>query len=110
MANGNEIRNDKVRNDISKEAAGISALLWGKIDKHEYIKGEEILPFDQSRIIEQGKFTYSPLRKAFGRQIQTIESQDEKQIKATEEHVKQLAESNAHIRKQEYHKKDLFNL
>ena len=35
---------------------------------------------------------------------------DEKQIKATEEHVKQLAESNAHIRKQEYDKKDLFNL
>ena len=110
MANGNEIRNEKVRHDISKEAAGILALLLGKIDKHEYIKGEEILPFDQSRIIEQGKFTYSPLRKAFGRQIQTIESQDEKQIKATEEHVKQLAESNAHIRKQEYHKKDLFNL
>ena len=110
MANGSEIRNEKVRHDISKEAAGISALLWGKIDKHEYIKGEEILRFDQSRIIEQGKFTYSPLRKAIGRQIQTIESQDEKQIKATEEHVKQLAASNAHIRKQEYDKKDLFNL
>ena len=52
MANGNEIRNEKVRHDISKEAAGILALLLGKIDKHEYIKGEEILPFDQIRIIE----------------------------------------------------------
>ena len=91
MANGNEIRNEKVRNDISKEAAGVSALLWGKINKHEYVKGEEILPFDQSRIIEQGTFTYSPRRKAFEKQIKAIESQDEKEIKATEEHVKQLA-------------------
>ena len=33
-------------------------------------------------MIQQAKFTYSPLGKAFGKQIQTIEDQDEKQIKA----------------------------
>ena len=32
---------------------------------HQYLTGEEILASDQSRIIEQAKFTYSPLGKAF---------------------------------------------
>ena len=39
----------------------ISALSSVKIDKYEYLAGEEILPSDQSRIIEQAKFIYSPL-------------------------------------------------
>ena len=39
----------------------------GKIDKYEYLLGKEILPSDQSRIIEQAKFNYSPLGKAFGK-------------------------------------------
>ena len=33
--------------------------------KHEYLKGEEILPSYQSQITEQAKFTYSLLGKAF---------------------------------------------
>ena len=32
-------------------------------------------------MIEQAKFTYSPLGKAFEKQIKTIEDQEEKQIK-----------------------------
>ena len=32
-----------------------------KIDKYEYLTGEEILPYDQSRMIEQIKFTSSLL-------------------------------------------------
>ena len=36
---------------------------------------EEILPSDQSRIIEQANFTYTPLRKAFQKQIKVIEEQ-----------------------------------
>ena len=39
--------------------------MLGKIDKREYLIGEEILTPDQSRIIEGSKFTYSPLGKAF---------------------------------------------
>ena len=50
------------------EAAKISALSSGKIDKYEYRTGEEILPFNQQKIIEQAKFTYSPLGKAFENQ------------------------------------------
>ena len=37
----------------------------GKIDKYGYLTGEEILPSNQQQIIEQAKFTYSPLEKAF---------------------------------------------
>ena len=40
----------------------------GKVDKYEYLTGGEILPSDESRIIEQAKFTYSPLGKAFEKQ------------------------------------------
>ena len=44
--------------DINREASKTSALSSEKIDKHEYLAGEEILPTDQSRIIEQAKFAY----------------------------------------------------
>ena len=52
-----------------------------KIDKYEYLTGEENLPSDQSRMIEQAKFTDSPLGKSFEKQIKTVEYQREKQIK-----------------------------
>ena len=35
---------------------------------------------DQSRIIEQAKFTYSPVDKEFDKQVKTIEDQGIKQI------------------------------
>ena len=34
-------------------------------NKYEYLTGEEILSSNQKQIIEQGKFTYSPLEKDF---------------------------------------------
>ena len=43
----------------------MSALSSGKIDKYEYRTGEEIVPLNQRQIIEQGKFAYSHLDKAF---------------------------------------------
>ena len=54
----------------------------GKIDKYEYLTGEEILPANETRIIEQAKFTYSPLGKAFEKQMKTIEDQRIKQVEA----------------------------
>ena len=35
------------------EVATISALSSGNIDKYEFLTGEEILPHDQRRVIEQ---------------------------------------------------------
>ena len=49
----------------------------GKIDKYEYLTGKGILPPHQSRIIEQEKFTYSPLGKTFEKQTKTIEEQNQ---------------------------------
>ena len=64
MAIDDEIKDGKLQYDINREAAKILALSFGKIDKNEYLTGEEILPSDQSIIIEQVKFTYSPLGTA----------------------------------------------
>ena len=61
------------------------ALSSGKIDKYEYLTGTEILPSNQQQIIEQAKFNYLSLRKAFEKQIKTIEDQGEKKIKAIED-------------------------
>ena len=65
MAIDDKIKDEKLQYNINREAAKISALSSGKSDKYEYLAGEEILPSDQSRIIEQAKFTFSPLGKAF---------------------------------------------
>ena len=52
----------------------------GKIDQYQYLTGEEILPSNEKQIIEQAKFSYSPLGKAFEKQIKTIEDQGKKQV------------------------------
>ena len=64
MTINNQIRDEKLRYDINREAAKISALSSGKIDQYEYLTGEEVLPSNQQQIIEQVKLTYSPLGKA----------------------------------------------
>ena len=86
----NQIKDEKLQYDINREATKISALSSGKIDKYEYLTGEEILPSNQQQIIEQAKFTYSTLGKAFEKQKRTIEDQGEKQIKAIQDNRKQL--------------------
>ena len=74
-----QIKDEKLQYDINREAAKISALSSGKLDKYEYLTSEEILPSNQKQIIEQAKFSYSPLGKAFEKQTKTIEDQGEKQ-------------------------------
>ena len=80
MAINDQIRDEKLRYDINKEANKISALSSGNIYKYEYLTGEHILPSNQQQIIEQAKFTYSPLGKAFEKQAKTIEYQGQKQV------------------------------
>ena len=60
-----KIRDEKLQYDINKKAAKISALSSGKIDKYEYLTGQEVLSSNQREIIEQAKFTYSPFGKTF---------------------------------------------
>ena len=85
MTINNQIRDEKLRLSINREAAKISALTSDKFDKYEYLTGEEILPSKEEQITEQAKITYSPLRKAFEKQIKTIEDQGKKQIKAIQD-------------------------
>ena len=78
-----QIKDEKLQYDINREAAKISALSSGKLDKYEYLTGEEILPSNQQQIIQQTKFN-SPLGKAIEKQIKTIQDQGEKQVVALE--------------------------
>ena len=93
-----QIRDEKLQYNINREAAKISALSSGEIHKYEYLTGEYILPSNQQQIIEQTKFTYSPLEKAFEKQIKTFEDQGKKQVDALEnwkDQNKQLVNVNA---------------
>ena len=85
MAIDDQIRDVKRQYNINREAAKISALSSGKINKYEYLTGEELLPSNQKQITEQAKFTYSPLEKIFEKQIKTIEDQGGKQVKGLED-------------------------
>ena len=80
MTNNHQVRDEKLQYNINREEAKISALSSGKIHKFEYLTGEDILPSHQQQIIEQARFTNSPLGKAFERQLKTIEDQREKQV------------------------------
>ena len=94
MTIDDKIKDEKLQYDINREAAKISVLSSGKINKYEHLTGKEILPSDQSRIIEQAKFTHSPLTNSFQTQIKTIEYQGEKQIKVLDGNGKQLVRFN----------------
>ena len=82
MTINDQIRDEKLRYDINREAATISAKSSGEFHKYEYLTGEDILPSNQQQVIEQARLTYSPLGKAFEKQIKTIEDQGKKQVDA----------------------------
>ena len=52
-----QIKDENIQYEINREAAKISALSSGKINKHEYLTGEEILPSNQKQVIQQAKST-----------------------------------------------------
>ena len=79
--------------------------LTEKQQKHQHYHLEKLINVNilqvknQRRVIEQAKFTYSPLGKAFEKQTKTIEDQGKMQIKEIEYHRKQIIESNELIKK-----------
>ena len=82
MTIDDQIRDEKLQYDINREAAEISVLSSGKIDKYEYLTGKEILPSNEQQIVEQAKFTYSPFGKALEKQMKAIKDQGERQVEA----------------------------
>ena len=79
MTVDDKIRDEKLQDDINRKAAKILALSSNRIGKYGYLTREEILPSNQKQIIEQAKFTYSHLGKAFEKQIKAID-QGKKQV------------------------------
>ena len=77
-----KIKDEKLQQDINREPAKVSLLSSGKTDKYEFATGDEILLSDQSKIIKQAKFIYSPFGKAFEKQMETVEDQGIKQCEA----------------------------
>ena len=95
MTNEDQMKDEKLQYNINREAAKISGLSSGKIDKYEHLTGEEILPSNQRQIVEQAKLFYSPLGKAFEKQSKTIEDQGKKQVKVIQD--KQIVNINKDV-------------
>ena len=105
MTINDQIKDEKLQYDINREAAKISILSSGKNHKYEYLAGEDILPSNQQQIIEQAKFSYSPLGKAFEKQIKTIEDQGQKQVEALKRKaINDKSDNNPAISKEIYDK------
>ena len=49
MTVDNKFKDEKLQDDINIEAAKISAFSSGKVEKYDYLTGEEIFPSDQRR-------------------------------------------------------------
>ena len=66
------ISDEKIQYDINREVAKISLLSSGKINKYEYYQyyliSLKVLPSNQTQMIEQAKYTYSILDRAFEKQ------------------------------------------
>ena len=81
MTIDDKIRDEKLQYNINREAVKISVLSWDKIHKYEYLTGEDILPSNKQQIIEQAKFTYSPLGKAFEKQMKRLNIKEKSKLK-----------------------------
>ena len=81
MTIDDKIRDKELQCDVNRESAKISGLFFGKTGECEHLTDEGMLPFNQSKIIEQSKFTYCPLEKTIEKQTKMIRDQGEKQTK-----------------------------
>ena len=84
MTTDDQTRNEKLQPGINRETSKILALSSNELRKFEYLTEQEILPSIQKQVIEQATFSYSPLGKAFEKQIKTIKDQGKKEVKALE--------------------------
>ena len=81
MTINDQIRDGKIQDDINRKVTEISALSSGKIDKYQCLTGEETISSNQQQILEEAKFTYSPLGKAFEKQIKQLEIKEKNKLR-----------------------------
>ena len=94
MTIDDKIRDEKLQYEINREGAKILAKTLDTPYKNEYLTGEEMIPSDRKKLIEQIKFQYGPLGKALEKQTKAIEAQGEKQVKTIVKNSKQLLKSD----------------
>ena len=94
MTIDDKIRDEKLQYEINREGAKIFAKTLDTAYKYEYLTGEEMIPSDRKKLIEQIKFQYGSLGKALEKQTKAIEAQGEKQVKTIVKNSKQLLKSN----------------
>ena len=63
-----KVKTNQAQYNLDREADKISALSLGKLDKHEYLAGDDLTPKSES--IEEATFEYSQLNKNFNRGLQ----------------------------------------
>ena len=100
MTVNDKIRDEKLQYNINREVAKISPLASGKIGKHEYLTGEQILPSDQRRVLEEAAFPYSLLGKSWEKQRTTTEDQGQKQVQGIEDFENKSVKSNTFFEKE----------
>ena len=81
MTIDSQIKYEKLQYDVNREAAKISALSSGQFNTYEYLTGEEVLPSNKQQIIEQAKFEYSPLGKAFEKQVKQLKIKERNKLR-----------------------------
>ena len=62
-----KIKANKAQYVLDREAAKISALSSGLLEKHEYLTGEDL--GYKPDVIQKAKFEYSPLGKVFNKEL-----------------------------------------
>ena len=79
-----KIKAKKVQYDLDREAAKISALSSGELEKFEYLTGEDL--GYKPDVIQKAKFEYSPLGKVFNKGLDQCDKKEGvlKRLKNTE--------------------------
>ena len=70
-----KIMQNEAQYDLDRKAAKISALPSNNLDKYEYLTGEDLSL--KPSTVEQAKFEYSPLGKAFTKGLHKDEDKKE---------------------------------
>ena len=69
-----KIKANKAQYDLDREAAKISALSSGKLEKYEYLIGEDL--GYKPGVVKKAKFEYSPLGKVFSKGLDASEKKE----------------------------------
>ena len=84
-----KIKANKTQYDLDREAAKISALSRGELEKYEYLTGEDL--GYKPDVIQKAKFEYSPLGKVFNKELDKSEKKkDKNEIRMKDKNEKQL--------------------